>query len=208
MATRKNSVEQERMTNDNLEKVIRMLNPPEGADYKAWTKKEACQFLGMAYNTTRLASIIEKYQEKKAREAQRRAALRGKPATQDEIVFAIGEYLGGATVESISKALFRSAGFVKKILEDNSVPIRGVGATYFKPELIPEGAVRDKFQLSEVVYSARYDSPARIDAEATHPEYGNIYRVWLLADKWRQSAWQPACELASLEHLRKLGVKI
>jgi hypothetical protein len=208
MATRKSAAEQERMTDENIQKVIRMLNPPEGADYKAWTKKEACQFLGMAYNTTRLGSIIEKFQEKQLRDQQRRAALRGKPATQDEIVFAIGEYLAGETVESISKALFRSASFVKRILEENSVPIRGTGNTYFKPELIPEGAVRDEFKLSEVVYSARYDSPARIDAEATHPEYGNIYRVWLLADKWKQSAWQPACELASLEHLRKLGVKI
>lgn len=208
MATRKNAAEQERMTDENIQKVIRMLNPPEGADYKAWTKKEACQFLGMAYNTTRLGSIIEKFQEKQLRDQQRRAALRGKPATQDEIVFAIGEYLGGETVEAISKSLFRSASFVKRILEENSVPIRGTGNTYFKPELIPEGAVRDEFKLSEVVYSARYDSPARIDAAAKHPEYGNIYRVWLLADKWKQSAWQPACELASLEHLRKLGVKI
>lgn len=208
MATRKNAAEQERMTDENIRKVIVMLSPPEGSVHKPWTKKEACQFLGMAYNTTRLGSIIEKFQEKQAREEQRRAALRGKPATQDEVVFAIGEYLGGETIESISKSLFRSAGFVKRILEENAVPIRGVGHTYFKPSLIPEGAIRDEFKISEVVYSARYDSPARIDSAAKHSEYGNIYRIWLLADKWKQSAWQPACELASLEHLRKIGVKI
>jgi hypothetical protein len=59
-----------------------------------------------------------------------------------------------------------------------------------------------------VVYSARYDSTARIEAEQKHPEYGWIYRVWLLSEKWMQSAYQPACELASLEHLREIGVKI
>lgn len=208
MATRKSALEEERMTDQNIAKVISMLNPVEGSDHKPWTKKDACGYLGMAYNTTRLGTIIEKYQEKKAREQERRSALRGKPATKDEIVFAIGEYLGGETVDAISKALYRSPSFVKRILEENEVPIRGTGATYFKPELIPEGAIRNEFKISEVVYSARYDSPARIDKAATHPTYGNIYRVWLLADNWKQSAWQPAEELASLEHLRKLGVKI
>ena len=207
MATRK-APDDDKLTDENFTKVLQMLSPPEGATYKAWTKKEACQFLGIAYNTTRLGALLEKFNEKKERDAQRRAALRGKPATQDEIVYSIGEYLAGATVDAISKSTYRSPQFIKRILEEHSVPIKGTGHTYFKPELIPEGAIRDKFKVSEVVYSARYDSPARIDAEATHPEYGNIYRVWLLADKWKQSAWQPACELASLEHLRKLGVKI
>lgn len=207
MATRKTQ-DTDKLTDENFAKVLLMLHPAEGTDCKPWTKKEACQFLGIAYNTTRLGTLLEKFSEKKERDSQRRAALRGKPATQDEIVYAIGEYLGGATIDAISKATYRSPQFIKRILEEYSVPIKGVGHTYFKPELIPEGAVRDTFKLSEVVYSARYDSPARVDAEATHPVYGNIYRVWLLADKWKQSAWQPACELASLEHLRKLGVKI
>lgn len=208
MATRKKTTEVDLMTDANIAKVIYMLEPPEGADWKAWTKKDCCQFLGMAYNTTRLGTLIEKFKEKKARDAARRAALRGKPATSDEIVFVIGEYLEGATVDSISKATFRSPTFVKRILEENSVPIRVGGNCYFSPELIPEAAVRTRFAIGEVVYSARYDSPARVDVEATHADQGYIYRIWLLSEKWRQSAWQPASELASLEHLRKLGVKI
>lgn len=208
MATRKNSVEQDRMTDANIAKVILMLEPPEGADYKPWTKKECCQFLGMAYNTTRLGAIIEKFREKKARDAQRRQALRGKAATQDEISYCILEYLTGSTIDAISKSTFRSTGFVRKLLEEHSVPIRGVGHTYFSPQLIPDEATRTEFNLAEVVYSARYDSLARIDSAGTHPQHGNIYRVWLLSERWRQSAWQPCEELASLEHLRKLGVKI
>lgn len=208
MATRKTALEEERMTDANISKVIYMLNPPEGSEHKAWTKKEACQFLGMAYNTTRLGNIIEAYQTRKAKEAQRRSEKRGKPATQDEIIYAIGEYLTGAPVDAISTALYRPASFVKRILEENAVPIRQVGHSYFQPELIPEGAMRERFNVGEIVYSARYDTLARIETEKNDPRYGWIYRVWLLGERWLQYSYQPAHEMASLEHLRKLGVTI
>ena len=162
----------------------------------------------MPYNTTRLATILENYKEKKAKDAERRAALRGKPATSDEINFVIQEYMEGATVDSISKSLYRASGFVATILDKYEVPSRAASQDYFRPELIPEGAMRDRFTVGEVIYSARYDSCARIDKESHDPRYGWIYRIWLLSDKWLQSAWQPSEELASLEHLRKLGVKI
>jgi hypothetical protein len=77
------------------------------------------------------------------------------------------------------------------VLEANSVPIRVPGSSYFTPELIPEGAVRDRFKLGEVVYSTRYDSTARIDAESFSKQHGWIYRVWLLAEKWQQNTICP-----------------
>ncbi len=208
MATRKRSAsEEELMTDANITKVIRLLEPEEGG--KAITKKDACQMLGMAYNTTRLGTIIEQFKAKQKRTAERRAALRGKPATQDEIVYVISEYLAGEPVDGISKATFRSPQFVKNILEAHSVPIRVPGSSYFSPELIPDGAVRERFREGEVVYSARYDSTARIDMELEKSsKHGWVYRVWLLSDKWMQSAYQPASELASLEHLRTIGVRI
>jgi hypothetical protein len=49
---------------------------------------------------------------------------------------------------------------------------------------------------------------AKVCAEQPHAEYGWIYRIWLLSERWLQSAYQPASELASLEHLRELGVKL
>lgn len=208
MATRKRSeIEQELMTDANLSKVIRLLEPQDEAT-KPITKKDACAMLGMAYNTTRLASIIQEFKQKQERSAKRRAELRGKPATNDELVYIIGEYLNGEPVDAISKATFRSTTFIKNVLEFNAVPIRVPGHTYFNPELIPDGAVRDRFKIGEVVYSARYDSTARIDAEQKSDKHGYIYRIWLLADKWKQSAYQEAGELASLEHLRLLGVRI
>lgn len=203
MATRKTRAEIERLDDASMEKVIAAL----GAD-KPCTKKAACEMLAIAYNTTRLAKLIEDYQKKKAREAERRAALRGKPATQDEIVFVIQEYLEGSTIDAITKSTFRPANFVKHILEKYSVPIRATSHDYFKPELIPEGAMRDRFQVGEKVYSARYDSMAAIEAEQSHKSEGWVYRIWLLSERWLEYAYQPANELASLEHLRTLGVKV
>ena len=204
MATRKTANE-DLLTDANIVRVIDLLEPKEG---KPGTKKDACQILGIAYNTTRLATIIENYKAKKAKDAERRAALRGKPASQDEISFVIQEYLEGNTVDSISKSLYRTPGFVSQLLEKYDVPKRASSHDYFRPELIPEGAMRERYSVGEIVYSARYDSIARVDLEQADPRYGWIYRIWLLSDKWLQSAYQEAHELASLEHLRTLGVKI
>lgn len=208
MATRKRSeLETELMTDANIAKVIRLLEPDDGS--KPITKKDACQILGMAYNTTRLGTIIEEYKTRAAKTARRRAELRGKPVTQDEVVYIISEYLNGEPVDSISKMTYRSAAIIKRVLEENHVPLRVPGHSYFKPELIPDGAVRERFQVGEVVYSARYDSVARIEGEQKDSRHGGwIYRVWLLSERWLQSAYQPAYELASLQHLRELGVKV
>lgn len=202
MATRrtKNS-ENERLDDASIERVLTLLEPTDGS--KPGTKKDACAILGIAYNTTRLAALLEKYKERKASDATRRAEKRGKPATSAEVSFVIQSYLEGATVDHISTSLYRSATFVKTILERNSVPIRQVGHSYFKPGLVPDEAVRESFKVGEKVYSMRYDSLARIDAEFKK----GVYRVFLLSDKQNQYAYQPAEELASLEHLVKLGVK-
>lgn len=204
MATKSRNTE-ERLDEAHMERVIAFLEPKEG---KAGTKKEACAILGIAYNTTRLGTLIEKYKEAKARDAARRAKLRGTPATQEEITFIIQEYLEGSTIDALTKSTFRPASFVKHILEKYSVPIRATSHDYFKPELIPEGAMRLRHSVGDIVYSARYDSTARIEAETADPRYGFIYRIWLLSEKWLQYGYQPAEELASLEHLRTLGVKI
>jgi hypothetical protein len=208
MATRKRpALEEELMTDANISKVIRLLEPTEEGK-KPITKKDACAILGMSYNTTRLGTIIEEYKQKQIRTAQRKSQLRGKPATQEEKVFIITEYLNGETIDAISKMTYRSSRFIKDILEGNSVPIRVPGSSYFSPELIPDGAIRDRFKIGEVVYSSRYDSTARIDAEQKSEKYGFVYRIWLLAEKWQQNAYQEASELASLEHLREMGVRI
>ena len=206
MAKKKSALEQERMTDTNLQRVIQLLEPKDTST-KAITKKEACSILGMNYNTSRLDAILEQFKERQRRDSERRQALRGKPATQQETAFIIREYLEGNTVESISRSTYRGTEFIKRILEDNAVPKRNSSHNYFSPQLIPEGAMQEKFEVGETVYSARYDSTAKIVQESTHSTYGWIYRVWLTNERWLQYAYQPACELASLRHLKAVGVE-
>ncbi len=186
MATKKRSeLEETLMTPANIERVIALLEPTDGS--KPGTKKLACEMLGMAYNTTRLGTIIENYKDKQAKEKARRAELRGKPATEDDIKYVISEYLEGATIDGISTSLYRSANFVRKILEDNAVPIRVMGHSYNNPQEVPADAVRERFVVGTKAYSMRYDSKCLIEKEIFDTRnLGYIYRVWLLAEKWQQ----------------------
>jgi hypothetical protein len=203
---KRTELEEEKMTDSNLSRVIRLLEPEEGK--KPITKKDACQMLGMAYNTTRLATIIEQFKERQRRTAEQRAKLRGKAVTKDEKIFIIQEYLTGATIDAITKSTYRGVTIIKQVLDEYSVPLRIPGQNYFNPQLIPDGAARDKFEVGEVVWSARYASLAKIYSEKLDPKHGHIYHMWLMDDKWRQYCWQPHYELASLQQIRELGVQV
>jgi hypothetical protein len=197
MATKRVKNEDERLDDAHMDHVIKMLEPTDGT--KAWTKKECCAYLGITYNTTRLGTLIEKYKERKAADAARRAEKRGKPATDGEIAYIISSYLEGGTIDSISSALYRGSTFVRSILDRFSVPIRNTSHSYFRPGLVPEEAIRTKFTVGEVVYSMRYDSLAKIRSEFSP----GVYAIYLMSEKQQQFAYQPAEELASLEHLKK-----
>lgn len=196
---RSKNADTERLDATHIERVLELLEPKEG---KPGTKKDACQILGIAYNTTRLATILEKYKTDRLREAEKRAEKRGKPATSTEIIYVIQAYLEGDTLDSISNALFRSSSFVNSILNIYAVPRRQSAHSYFRPELVPDEACRNEFKVGEKVYSMRYDSLASIEKEISK----GVYRIYLLSDKWREFAHQEAAELASLEHLKKVGV--
>jgi hypothetical protein len=194
MATRKsNTADTERLDDNSIERAIELLE-------NKGTKKDACQILGINYNTTRLGTIIEKYKERKATEAAKRAEKRGKPPTEAEIGYCISSYLEGSPIDTISKSLYRTAAFVRNILDRHNVPIRRTGSSYFSPSLVPEEAIREHYEINERVYSVRYDSLAKIVSE--RPE-GGVYLIWLEAEKWQQFAYQPYYELASLKHLEK-----
>lgn len=196
MATRKN--EEENLNDASLERAIKCLE-------EKGTKKSACQILNITYNTARLDKLIATYQEKKEQDAKRRSEKRGTPATQAEINFVVTEYLTGATIESINKALFRGNTFIKSILEDYAVPERKTAKNNSVSNLIPDEACRDKFEINEVVYSARYDSLASVEKEVFQNNLW-VYRIWVKDEHFY--AYQPAYELASLQKLREAGITI
>lgn len=204
MATKKSA--EENLDTKTIEHVISLLEPKDQST-KPITKKDACSILNIAYNTTRLAKIIAEYKEKKAATLARRQALRGKPASAGEIQYIISAYLEGRSIDSLADKTYRSTAFVRGVLDEYAVPIRARSHDYNKPQLLPEEAMRLRFQVGELVYSSRYDSLAIIKGEL----YQNnqwVYRIWLKSDKWQQFAYQEAAELASLAHLKDKGVLI
>ena len=200
MARSKADKDSEKLDDLSMERVIKLLA-------EKGTKKAACQLLNISYNTTRLDKLIEQYKDKKEKEAARRIEKRGKPATKEETSFIITEYLEGATVDSISKSIFRGPGFIHNILEFYGIPKRNSSPDYFKPALIPDASVADSFEPGEQVYSARYDCLAKIVKEVPCPS-GKTYRIWLNSERYREYAYQPVWELASLKHLRAEGINI
>jgi len=190
----------ERLDDASMERVIEYL------ETKGATKKNACGILNISYNTARLDKLIDTYKQKKENDAKRRAEKRGKPATNEEIGYVITEYLAGNAISNISNSIYRGSAFIKRILVDYNVPERQSSPDYYHPKLIPDAAVRESFNIGELVYSARYDTLAIIDKELVQNDTF-IYRVWLKGN-WLQFAYQPAYELASLEEIRKLGVSL
>jgi hypothetical protein len=203
MATKRTkNGDDEKLDPANIDKVIQLLEAE-----KPITKKEACSILNIAYNTTRLAALIDKHKEKKEKDRLRRREKRGKPATPDEIKYIITDYLEGNPIDSIADSIHRPTTFVRQVLDNYQVPIRSRSHNYFRPELIPDGAVRESFEPGEKVYSARYDSLAIVNYEVPHYDE-RVYNIWVLGDKWSCFAYQAASDLASLKHLEELGIKI
>lgn len=212
MATNiKMSKQEENLTETNIKRVIGLLYPETG---KPITKTLACQHLCISYNVSRLDKIITKFKEQEEFRARKNKENRGKPATKDEIDYTIKEYMHGTPVAQISKDLFRGTQFINSILDSHDVPHKPRVQDYFRPELIPDNAVRKEFAIGEKVYSARYDSLAVIKYEFTNQPIGKlgikdrVYSIHLVDEKWNMFAYQPASELASLQALRDIGVNL
>lgn len=195
---KRSAVQSEKLTAANLDRVISLL----GAE-KPITKKAACELLGIAYNTTRLNSLLKDHTDKQNYFREQVEKKKGTPASESEIALIISGYLvDGKDLTSIARSLYRGVTFVRSILVKYNVPLRTSGSdSYINPALIPESCIRDEFEVGSVVYSARYESLAEI--RGTYPGQPNSYRIWLLSEKWQQFAYQPPWELADMSHLAK-----
>lgn len=218
VARRVKRKEGENLTPQNIEKVISLLE--QG---KPITKKEACNILSIAYNTVRLQKIIEEHKENKSRDEKRRAANRGKPASDLEIKDVITWYLEGESLKEIGDRLYRSTGFVKNIVDMVGIPQRRAGENYVDFEPLPEQCISDKFEAGQLAWSSRYQGLCIIDKELGKSADGvaNIYRIYVVEPfeepevkyfaSWGAPGFyavQPAYELGSLEHLKKYGVDV
>ena len=184
----------EKLSPENIQKVIDLLNQSSPI-----TKKDACGILNISYNTTRLSKIIEDYEDTLAFRAKRISQNRGKPATQGEIAEAITSYLQGDSVIQIAKSLYRSAGFIKAIIERIGVPYRpGPGEYKDEIHMFPDECMSEEFEEGEIVWSAQHHCTARVQFEYTlertrkmpglveldyEKKYaGKCYNIWIMRE--------------------------
>lgn len=217
----------EQLTATNIEKVITLLNGDSPI-----TKKDACEILNIAYNTTRLQKIIDDHLERKDYVKKRKAMNRGKPATDQEISEAVAGYLRGEPVNEIAASLYRSPAFVKSLIERIGVPER-VPSDSIEYDYIPEECVAEDFAPGEIVWSAKYHTAAiveneiSVDYQAEKAGYSDVnyekkygskcYSIYVLTKTEEDyftkrkpgfSAFALAYDLAKLEHLKKYGVDL
>ncbi len=214
----------EKLSPDNVERVISLLNPVDGS--KPITKTNACQVLNIKYNTARLDRIISDHIEKRENDKRRRDAVKGKPLEDHDINYIIEEVLLGQSVEAISKAIYRSAGIIKNA-------IKSVGIPGYSDEdsfgMFPEACMATEFMepvrnaegkivKEEVVYYPKEDCLVVIDKLITtnyakqsagmmdvdyDKKVMKLYRVYS-KDTGYHTVY--AADLASLKHLEKYGV--
>lgn len=217
----------ENLSDSNIQKVIDLLK-----DKTPISKKEACGMLNIAYNTTRLQRIIDDYEDKKSYRELRKAKNRGKAATNSEITEAVELFLSGDSIAAIAKGLYRSAGFVRGIIERVGVPQK----TEAKIDFLPDECCAEQFDEGEIVWAARYSAPAvvrhevSVDYQAERAGYTDVnyekkygskcYSIYVM-EKVRQdqemyieamtggfNAFSLAYDLGKLTHLEKYGVNL
>ena len=200
MARRVKAKEGENLDPKTIEEVITKLE--DGC-----TKKEACKILNISYNTTRLASIIEEYEEKKAYSKAQRARKRKLAISKDEEKEVVSDYLSGDSLIEISNSIFRSIAVVKRILAKYNVPERSSEYNYMNPVFIED--TKEEYKEGDLVFAARYNVPAKIVKKLQlDRDHGNIYRIWLYGNE-QQYALQPYYELGDLTKLQtELGIDI
>jgi hypothetical protein len=138
------------------------------------TKKFVCEFLGIAYNTKKLDSIIEEFHRKNEREAELKKAARTKIFTTKEKEAIAAQYLAGEAQSTLAKQYFISPQRIKSILMEMNTPIRGRGKN---SEAKVDHIVQDleiKFKAGDKVFLAKNNCFATI-----HEVYDEDYIEYL-----------------------------
>ena len=145
----------EKLSERNIQETIELMESG-----KPFTKKEACQKLNIAYNTTRLNNILADHQERIDFREKRKSQNRGKPATSYEITESIVMYLNQEPISTIASSLFRSSSFVRGILDRVGVPeipTKENRSKVYKHKygFLPDVMVGTVFEYNEWAWSAR-----------------------------------------------------
>ena len=209
----------EKLDEVNIDRVLKALQQE-----KPVTKKEACEMLNIAYNTTRLNKIISEFKENREYRKRRMDQNRGKGASDTEVNEIIMSYLVGMTYADIARTMYRSATFVKNVIDRVGVPTKVALGEEF---IVPDECVKYEFEEGEWVWfndahpDARGGKAGKIEGEVTSRrgvagDY-KVYRInyWVPLE-WKEGMWlawwpgtrrfisrtiKPAYAIASIQHL-------
>ena len=175
--------------------------------------------MNISYNTTRLNNILDDFLERKEYRAKRKAQLKGKRATKEEIKDAIQSYLRGESVSEISQSMYRAAGFVKGILNRVGVPTRPAAVADRQGcAFLPDECIAEEFNPGEIVCSAFNHAPALVEKEAEEIDYvekysSKCYYIYVFEHteeliKGGYYAASLAYDLGKLTHLEEYGINL
>jgi hypothetical protein len=180
----------ENLSDTNIQKVVGLLGQE-----KPITKREACDILNIRYNTTRLQKIIDDWRDTQEFRAIRKAQNKGKGATEDELRMVVQSYIEGDNISTIADRIYRSAAFVKAIIERLGVPQKLAESDWagMRNAMLPEQCVAEEFEYNEKVWYPRHNKFAIIKDEITQKYqserggyacYGNITQCVNYEDKY------------------------
>ncbi len=158
------------------------------------TKKAICEHLGIAYNTTRLAKIIDDFKAREAREKElkeKAKTLEITPAIRKDIA---SSYINGEAQTSIAARYYISPQRVKAVLMEMNIPIR---ARAKNAAAKTEHIVQDldvKFNISDRVFYGPENSFAII-LNVNDEEYADKLRQgrqrWVELYPWTEKSRHP-----------------
>jgi len=209
----------EKLDEVNIERVLNSLEAE-----KPVTKKEACEMLNIAYNTTRLSKIITEFKEKRTYRRHRMDQNKGRIATTEEVSEIVMNYLVGMNYAEIARSMYRSPTFVKNVVDRVGVPTKVALGEEF---IVPDECVKYEFNIGEWVWfndnhpDARGGKAGKIVEEASSRRGRaggyKCYKIkYWVPIEWKEGMWvawwpgikrfasstiKPSYMIGSIQHL-------
>ena len=135
---------------------------------KPITKKAACEMLGIAYNTTRLDTLIQDYYDNLERVKLRKQQTRKEAVTKELVQEWARDYLvNGMPISEIAEYAYRTPLLVKTWLERFGALLPKTSPNPLNPDYVPDACRSDAFEVGELVYVNGYCSFGIIKKEIT-----------------------------------------
>lgn len=173
------------------------------------TKKRQCELLGIAYNTKRLDTLLEEYEDEKATRKEMVKKYRTKPITPQEKANMAEAYLTGDSIDQIAKRTYRSPILIRRQLE-----LMGVRELRYQespnpinPHMVPDEAMSYEFEVGQKVFVPGYKCLGEVKKiYEDQPDGVPAYRVYLLDSTKHRNVTYKAFDLGCLKYLEELGV--